>query len=435
MLRRWVPVGLVLSSVVAVSSTVSAQTAPTKTAAPTTTAKPAAPTTTAKPATTSKPTDAKTGTTASKPTDAKAAKPTDAKAPATTDAKATTASATAAAPAPTNDPKAASAAATPPATDADKELARLLDDAKKSFKAGQYEKARELYAAAYKQKADHATLLLLAQAEAKANKNIEAAEHLETYLRDAKSASADDRAAADKLFWDVTAKIATWHVKVSVDGADVYLDGKPVGKSPLAGSLFIDVGTHEVEARKEGFLPEKFLIVASPNTETDTMLGMKPAPVEVKPKEDDKKDKPIVAPPPPPSPKWRTYGIIGGGALTALGLGLGVGLTVSAGTKGDEADAQLAELKRTTPNTFGVCGANQFPLNQAGCTKLNDTLSSQDARANGAVAGFVIAGVGAVGTVGLIMLPKFSFGRKLMAMKLTPVIGLDRMGGTLTGTF
>lgn len=434
MLRRWVPVGLVLSSVVAVSSTVSAQTAPTKTAAPTTTAKPAAPTTTtAKPATTSKPTDAKTGTTASKPTDAKAAKPTDAKAPATTDAKATTASATAAAPAPTNDPKAASAAATP-TTDADKELARLLDDAKKSFKAGQYEKAREFYAAAYKQKADYGTLLLLAQAEAKANKYRDAAEHLEIYLREAKSAPADDRATADKLFVEVTSKLATWYVKVSVDGADVYLDGKLVGKSPLPAPLFVEPNTHEIEAKKEGFLPEKDMLVAAPNTESETTLGMKPAPVEVKPKEEPK-EKPIVAPPPPPSPKWRTYGIIGGGALTALGLGLGVGLTVSAGTKGDEADAQLAELRRTTPNTFGVCGGNQFPLNQAGCTKLTDTLSSQDARANGAVAGFVIAGVGAVGTVGLIMLPKFSFGRKLMAMKLTPVIGLDRMGGTLTGTF
>lgn len=418
MLRRWVPASLLLSSVVAMSPTVLAQTAPTKTAAPTTTAKPAttAPTGAAKPA-----------TTAPKPTDAKATKPTDAKAPATT--------AAAPAPAPTNDPK--TAAATPPAptTDADKELARLLDDAKKSFKAGQFEKARELYATAYKQKPDHATLLLLAQAEAKANKNVDAAGHLELYLREAKSASAEDRAAADKLFWDVTAKLATWRVNVSVEGAEVYLDGKLVGKSPLAAPLFVEPNTHEVEARKEGFLPEKDMLVAAPNTESETTLAMKPAPVEDKPKEDPKKEKPILVPPPPPSPKWRTYGIIGGGALTALGLGLGVGLTVSAGTKGDEADAQLAELRRTTPNTFGLCGPNQFPSNKAGCDKLSDTLSSQDARANGAVAGFVIAGVGAVGTVGLIMLPKFAFGRKLMSMRFNPVISRDRMGGTLTGTF
>ncbi|HRI72632.1 MAG TPA: hypothetical protein PK156_50695, partial [Polyangium sp.] len=84
----------------------------------------------------------------------------------------------------------------------------------------------------------------------------------------------------------------------------------------------------------------------------------------------------------------------------------------------------------------GVCGgANPFTPNQAGCARLSDTLSSQDARANGAIAGFVIAGVGAVGTVGLFLLPKTPFGRKMMGMNIAPVIGYDRMGGMLTGSF
>lgn len=119
-----------------------------------------------------------------------------------------------------------------------------------------------------------------------------------------------------------------------------------------------------------------------------------------------------------------------------LGLGLGIGLKVSAGTKGEEADAQLAELVKTTPNTYSVCGPNQFQPNAAGCARLTDTLASQDARNNGAVFGFVLAGIGAVGTAGLILLPKFPAGRKMMTgMKITPVIGLDRMGGTITGSF
>jgi hypothetical protein len=379
MLRRWVPAGLLLSSVVATSPTILAQTAPTKTGATTTAAKPAS------------------------PTDAKAA-----------------------------DPKAATAT---PTADPEKEHARLLDDAKKASKAGQHDKAREFYALAYKQKADHSTLLLLAQAEAKSTRPRDAAEHLEVYLREAKTASADDRQTAQKLFEEVTAKLATWYVKVSVDGADMYLDGKLVGKSPLAAPLFVEPNTHEIEARKEGFLNEKDMLVAAPNTESETTLVMKPAPVVVKPTEIEPKEKKIPEPPPPPSPAWRTYGIIGGGALTALGLGLGIGLSMSASGKGDEADAQLADLRRTTPNTYSVCGPNQFQPNQTDCAQLADTLSSQDARANGAIFGFVLAGVGAVGTVGLILLPKSPFGRKLMGMKFAPVIGLDRLGGTVTGSF
>jgi hypothetical protein len=323
-----------------------------------------------------------------------------------------------------------------PMTDAEKELVRLLDDAKKSFKAGQYDKARELYAAAYKQKAERSTLFLLAQAEAKSNRPRDAAEHLEQYLRESPAGATpdDDRVAAQKLFVEVTSKLGTWTVKVSVDGADVLLDGKPVGKSPLAAPLFVEPNTHEVEARKEGFLPEKDMLVAAPNTESETMLALKPAPVVLKSDKPREEEKPIPIPP-PPSPKWRTYGIIGGGALTALGLGLGIGLTVSASGKGDEADAQLAELRRTTPTTYAVCGPTQFQPNQTGCGQLANTLASQDSRANGAVFGFVLAGIGAVGTVGLILLPKLPIGRKLMGMQITPVIGFDRMGGAVTGSF
>lgn len=430
MLRRWVPAGVLLSSVVVTSSiltstsTIWAQTAPTKAAAPPTTAKAPTSTTAAKPPTAGTATAgakaapttgaAKTG---APTTDAKAAAPT----PTPTDAKA-----------PATDPKAATPA---PATDAEKELARLLDDAKKNFKAGQYDKAREQAAAAYKLKADYATLLLLAQAEAKSNKPRDAAEHVEVFLRENKAASADDRQTAQKLFEEVTAKLATWTVKVSVDGAEVYLDNKLVGKSPLPGPLFVDPNTHEVEARKEGFKPEKEMLVASPNTESDSTLVMKPVPVEVKPKEIVPKETPIPEPPPPPSPAWRTYGMIGGGALTVLGLGLGIGLSVSASGKGEEADAQKAEIKRTTPNTYDLCGPNQFQPNAAACAQLAEKLSSQDSRANGAVAGFVIAGVGAVGTLGLFLLPKLPFGRKLMGMQIAPVIGSDRMGGMMSGSF
>jgi hypothetical protein len=415
MLRRWVPAGLLLSSVATITPSILAQTAPTKTAAPATTAKPPAPATSAKPL-------ASTSAPAAKP-------PTDPKAAAATpppDAKA---------PAPAPDPKAGTAATASP--DPEKESARLIEDGRKAYKAGQFDKARELFAAAYKLKAESNTQLLLAMAEAKSNRPRDAAEHLEAYLREAKTASADDKQTAQKLYDEVTAKLGTWWVKVNIDGADIFLDGKPVGRSPLVAPLFVEPNSHEIEVKKEGYLPEKELAAIAPNTESETNFVMKPAPAVVTPKEPDKKiEKPIVEPPSPPSPAWRTYGIIGGGALTALGLGLGIGLSVSASGKGDEAAAQLAKIERATPNTYGICGGNIFQPNQADCAKLQETLASQDARANGAVFGFVLAGIGAVGTAGLILLPKTPFGRKLMGnMKFSPIIGFDRLGGTLTGSF
>lgn len=410
MLRRWVPAGLLLSSVTMMSAASMAQAAPSKPAAPATTAKPAATSTSAKPAA---------------PTAAKPAAP-------TADAKAGT---TAAAAAPTPDAKAPAptGAASP---DPDKEAARLIEEGRKANKAGQFDKARELFAAAYKLKPESNTLLLLGLSEAKSNRPRDAAEHLEVFLREAKTAPAEDRETATRVFNDVTAKLGTWWLKIPIEGAEVFLNGRLVGRSPLAAPLFVEPGTHDIEVKKEGYEPAKEIHVVAPNTESETDVVLKPLPASVGPKKPPPgPEKPKPPPPPPPLPEWHTYGLIGGGALTALGLGLGIGLTVSAGGKGEEADKQLAEIARTTPNTYGLCGPNSFQPNQPACAQLKDTLSSQDARANGAVAGFVIAGVGAVGTVGLFLLPKVPIGRSIIGMKFAPVIGFDRLGGTLTGSF
>lgn|GEM_PF-5394407 len=388
MLRRWVPAGLLLSSVATMSATSLAEKAQAKPVAPSTAspaAKPAAPA-----------------------PDPKAAALPQLPAP---------------------DPKAATSA------DSDKEATRLLEEGRKAHKAGQFDKAREMFVVAYKLKAEPNTLLLLALAESKSNRPRDAAEHLELYLREAKTASAEDKETATRVFNDVTSKLGTWTVKIAVAGADVVLDGQLVGRSPLVAPLFVTPGTHEIQVKKEGYAASKEMIVVSPNTETETEVALQPLPADVGPKKlptEPEKPKP---PPPPPLPVWHTYAVIGGGALTALGLGLGIGLSVSASGKGEEADQQLADMRRTTPTTYGLCGTNQFQPNAPACAKLSETLSSHDARANGAVAGFVIAGIGAVGTVGLILLPKIPIGRKLIGMKFAPVIGLDRVGGTLIGSF
>jgi hypothetical protein len=112
-------------------------------------------------------------------------------------------------------------------------------------------------------------------------------------------------------------------------------------------------------------------------------------------------------------------------------------LTVAANGKSAEADERLAALRRNTPTTSGVCGTNGFLLNQGGCAELKKTLSTQDAMANGAMAGYIIGGVAALGTVGLYFLPKTSFGRKMgvNVMPVLPVMGGDQAGGMVVGSF
>jgi len=334
------------------------------------------------------------------------------------------------------DKGAPAAAPTPGApVDADKEATRLVDEGKKAAKAGQWEKARESLAAAYKLKPDPALALPLGQAELKSSKARDAAEHLDLFLRDAKAASAEEKATAQKLLDDAKGRVAAWYVSTNIEGAEVTLDGKPVGQTPLPGPLYLDPGAHELEVKKAGYQPATEQIAAGPGNGYETVVELAPAAepkVEPPPPPPEKKEK---EPPPPPSPKWRTYGMIGGAGLAVVGLGLGVGLTMAANGKSDEADQKLADIAKRTPNTYGLCGATGFAPNKTACADLKDTLASQDAYANGAMVGYVIGGVAAVGTLGLFLLPKLPFGRKLMGVNVVPVLGGGQTGGVVTGSF
>jgi len=323
------------------------------------------------------------------------------------------------------------------AADAQKDATKLLDDGKKAAKAGQWDKAREAFAAAYAQKPDPAIAGQLGQAELKAGKPREAAEHLSIFLRDAAGASADEKAAAQKGLDDAKARLGTLIITVNVADADVSVNGQAAGKTPLPGPLFLDPGSREIEVKKEGFEPAKELLVVAPGTETEMEVAL--APVAAAP-EPEKPPEPKKEPEPParPRPKWQTYGMIGGAGLTALGLGLGIGLTVAANGKSAEADERLAVLRRNTPSTSTLCGTNGFAPHRAACAELKSTLSTQDAMANGAMAGYIIGGVAALGTVGLYFLPKTGFGRKLMGvnvMPVLPVMGSDQAGGMVVGSF
>ncbi|UQA56078.1 PEGA domain-containing protein [Polyangium aurulentum] len=324
------------------------------------------------------------------------------------------------------------------ATDAQKDATKLLEDGKKAAKAGQWEKAREAFAAAYAQKPDPAIAGQLGLAELKASKPREAAEHLSIFLRDAPGASADEKQAAQKGLDDAKARLGTLFITVNVAGADVSVNGQAAGKTPLPGPVFLDPGSREIEVKKEGFEPAKELLVVAPGTETEMEVALAPVAAAAEPEKPPEPKKEPEPPPAPPRPKWQTYGMIGGAGLTALGLGLGIGLTVAANGKSAEADERLAVLRRNTPSTSTLCGPNGFAPHRSACAELKNTLSTQDAMANGAMAGYIIGGVAALGTVGLYLLPKTGFGRKLMGvnvMPVLPVMGGDQAGGMVVGSF
>ncbi len=65
--------------------------------------------------------------------------------------------------------------------------------------------------------------------------------------------SAGDRRDAQELSRAIAPFTSAQAIKVSEDGAEVWIDGQMVGRSPLPAPVVIDLGTHHVRIVKEGY--------------------------------------------------------------------------------------------------------------------------------------------------------------------------------------
>src|SRR6187402_3222132 len=92
-----------------------------------------------------------------------------------------------------------------------------------AFDKGKYEEARLAFLQAYTLKKHPSVLLNLAQSSAKSNHHLEAAKYFQQFLREATSASAEQRKSAESGLAEVRTKLG----RVAIDappGTDVTID-------------------------------------------------------------------------------------------------------------------------------------------------------------------------------------------------------------------
>jgi hypothetical protein len=122
-----------------------------------------------------------------------------------------------------------------------------------AFEAGDYATALEHLAESYRLFASLRTLYSLGLCQHALGDYGAATRSLEQYLREAgEEAPPDLRARAEQLVAEMRTQMGRIDVRVSVDGAEVLVDGAPVGTSPLAAPVDVGPGWHVVEARREG---------------------------------------------------------------------------------------------------------------------------------------------------------------------------------------
>ncbi|HEY4184449.1 MAG TPA: PEGA domain-containing protein [Polyangia bacterium] len=230
----------------------------------------------------------------------------------------------------------------------------------------------------------------------------DAIEAFEKFLNEAVDASPDLRANAERHRSTLAQQTGSLVVTSDVDGAEISVDGRSRGVTPLAAAIRLDPGPHQLVVEKQGTPPyaARVAVEAGRRVALEAKLASAAPPPVAVAAPVVPAPMPVVAAPPPPetelSPAERSRALMrklawgtGGVAVVALGLGVVERLVAN----GHYSDFN----KRAAPS--GACDADDRVLDHGGgdCSSL---LSSGRSAATlstvGLISGAVLAGASAV---------------------------------------
>ena len=303
----------------------------------------------------------------------------------------------------------------PPPQGAD--VAQQADDhflkAKALMKAGNVRGAYDEYAAAWSLKKTYDTATNLGNIELTLGMPRHAAEHLAFALRNyaVTGVTQDKLDRMKQLFAQARAQVGAVTITVNVDGADVLVDGRLVGRSPIAAEVFVDPGAHALEARLASYGAARTTVTIDKGGSGTATLTLTQTPTAAG------------SATPPRRPPAAL--LVTGGVLAAAGLATGIGLTVAANGKAFQVD-QLQ-----SGNASGCFMAGSGAASR--CTSLHDAATSKATLSNAAVSSFIAAGAFGLATAGLgiwaAVVPKGN------PVRVAPTVGADRVGVVVQGVW
>jgi hypothetical protein len=269
-----------------------------------------------------------------------------------------------------------------PKEQAKQQAERLYAEGAQAAKEKRWAVARDRFGGALALASHPQIAVQLGRAELMLGEHRNAAEHLSMFLWDSAGVSDGDRRLVEELLAEAKAKVGTVRVTVDAPGAEVLVDGKRVGMSPLAEPVFVDAGSREIEARFAGRAPahERLEAAAGKTYEVKLELPQVNAVAVASPR-------PRVE----SADATRRWILVGGISAGAAGLALGSAFAIASAVKGNEAEAFQDEAK---PGPVFGC------TSQAGqvCSDVVSLENQQQALGTAAVWSFIAAGAIGVST-------------------------------------
>jgi hypothetical protein len=255
----------------------------------------------------------------------------------------------------------------------------LYQEGNTLYDAQKYPEAEAKYQASWDARKSFDTAGNLGNVELQLGQNREAAEHLGYALKNfPPSGSTEKRAFLEKRYSEALALLSTLDITSNPDGATIYIDDKPIGKTPLGDAVYVDPGGHTISAKLAGHKDDTKTIEGVQGQRQKLFFSLTPA-----------GDTTVPELPPKRRPVW-PYVAFGG--LAAAGLGVGITFMVLSAGKGSDREDKVAELGGTSP-----CGAGTPYVSQ--CAEIADLTGDEATFRAVGISGLAAGGVGVIGLV------------------------------------
>lgn len=285
----------------------------------------------------------------------------------------------------------------------------LYDQGNKLYDQKKLPEAEAAYLAAWKVKKGYDLAANLGDVELLNGKARIAAEHLSYALREFPAGGKPAlRQQLTKRLAEARQIVLAVHVEVNKPGAEVFVDGRSVGRAPLADDVFADPMGCTVEAKLDGFVDVREVVAPAKSGTANVKLTL-----VLKP------ERRSIAP-----------GLVLGG-VAVIGLASGIGLLAAGGSKRSSAET----LFNTILGDKKSCIATA-PNFDTRCTQLSEMSSSSDTLHNVGVGVLIGGGAAALATGAYLLWPASKTTTKTgTTLRVVPVVA--ETGGAIlaTGTF
>jgi len=278
---------------------------------------------------------------------------------------------------------------------------RIFDEGIKSEKDGDWERAYSSYIVAFRLWRHFDISANLGGAELHLGKYRDAAEHIAFSLRRVSQEPTlqNERAKLEEQLIEAKKHIGSLTIQVDAPGADILVDGKSVGRSPLDATLFVEPGTRTIEAqlgdKKSGARTVE--LEAGSSREVSLKLEGASGSSTASPATRDPSRTSDSTPNLESLRRKSVVPAIFSASLAAVGLTVGIVFSVKAASKEDDREQLVAQLGEPY-----ACGpGSQRPVE---CAQIKELADDRVSARNIGIAGFVTAGISAAATVYLLWL-------------------------------